>query len=255
VLDAAARGLLDRVGSFVAATGGTPRIVDLGTGSGVLALDAITRWPGARVIGTDPSNGMLRMARLRTDHAGLPEDRIGWVEAAAAALPLPDGAVDLVVSSFALQLVPDRPAALREAHRVLRPGGMLAFVTWLDKGEEFAPAVEFDEAVLELGIDEPEADEEETHAGDVRSPRVAADEVRRAGFRSVSAREDTLSFDWDLASYLEFKIRYDETALFQWLPDAEAHRLVDIAHRRLAALPGDAFRWRAPIVSVVARRA
>src|SRR5262249_2932443 len=132
--------------------------------------------------------------------------------------------------------------------------GMLAFVTWLDRGDEFAPAVEFDEAVLELGIEEPEPGEEEVHAGDLRSPRAAADEVRRAGFRSVSAREETLAFDWDLASYREFKIRYDEVALVEYLPDADAHRLVDIALRRLGALPPDAFRWRTPIASVLARR-
>ena len=45
-----------------------------------------------------------------------------------------------------------------------------------------------------------------------------------------------------------------QPSLFQALPDADAHRLVDIAHRRLAALPPDAFHWRTPIVSVVAER-
>ncbi|MFN8519673.1 MAG: methyltransferase domain-containing protein [Chloroflexota bacterium] len=159
-----------------------------------------------------------------------------------------------MVSSFALQLVPDRAAALRETHRVLRPGGLLAFVTWLDRGDPFPPAAEFDEAVLDLGLEEPEAEEEEPRSGDFGSTRAAADEARRAGFVRVAAREATLAFDWDLASYLEFKIRYDEVALFQWLPDADAHRLVDIAHRRLGALAPEAFRWRTPIVSVVARR-
>ncbi len=105
-----------------------------------------------------------------------------------------------------------------------------------------------------MGGEEPEWPEEEVHSGDFGSARAAAHETRRAGFRRVSAREVTLAFDWDLASYLEFKIRYDEIALFQWLPDGEAHRLVDIAHRRLAALPADAFQWRTPIVSVVAER-
>jgi SAM-dependent methyltransferase len=255
VLDAAARGLLDRLGPFVEGLGAEPRILDVGTGSGVLALDALERWPGARVIGSDPSEGMLGMARRRATRARLAADRVLWLEAAAAALPLPDASMDLVISSFALQLVPDRAAALVEIRRVLRPDGMLAFVTWLDRGEDFTPAVEFDEAVLDLGIEEPEPDEEEEdRAGDLRSPRAAADEVRRAGFRSVSAREETLAFDWDLASYLEFKIRYDEIALFQWLPDADAHRLVDIAHRRLAALPPEAFQWRTPVVSLLARR-
>jgi SAM-dependent methyltransferase len=254
VLDRAARDLLDRVEPWVRSNGASPVVVDVGTGSGVLALGALERWPGARVVGTDPSTGMLEMARLRAARHPGDGDRLMWLTAPADTLPLPDGAADLVVSSFALQLVPDRPAALREAHRILRPGGRLAFVTWLDRGEAFAPAVEFDESVLDLGVDEPEWPDEGVRSGDFGSVRMAADEARRAGFRRVAAREATLAFDWDLASYLEFKIRYDEVALFQWLPDEDAHRLVDIAHRRLGALPPDAFRWRTPIVSVVAER-
>jgi SAM-dependent methyltransferase len=254
VLDRAARDLLDRVEPYVAAIGGRPTVVDVGTGSGVLAIEAIDRWSGARVVGTDPSTGMLDMARQRLLGRGASVSKVAWIEAPADALPLPDGAVDLVVSSFALQLVPDRAAALREARRVLRPGGRLAFVTWLDRGEPFPPAVEFDESVLDLEVEEPEWPDEDVRSGDFRSVRAAATETRRAGFRRVAAREATLTFDWDLASYLEFKIRYDEIALFQWLPDEQAHRLVDIAHRRLAALPADAFRWRAPVVSVVAER-
>jgi ubiquinone/menaquinone biosynthesis C-methylase UbiE len=253
VLDQAARSLLDRVDSHVAALP-APVVVDVGTGSGVLALDVLGRWPGARAIGVDPSVGMLGMAQARAARSGIEDGRAMWLEAPADQLPLPDAAADLVVSSFALQLVPDRAAALRETHRVLRPGGLLAFVTWLDRGDPFPPAAEFDEAVLDLGLEEPEAEEEEPRSGDFGSTRAAADEARRAGFVRVAAREATLAFDWDLASYLEFKIRYDEVALFQWLPDADAHRLVDIAHRRLGALAPEAFRWRTPIVSVVARR-
>lgn len=254
VLDRAARELLDRVDGFVAALGGGPRVADVGTGSGVLALDAVARWPGARVMGIDPSAGMLAMARQRAARGHLEDHQVAWLQAPAESLPLPDRALDMVVSSFALQLVEDRATALREAYRVLRPGGRLAFVTWLDRGDAFVPAVEFDESVLDLGVEEPEWPEEEARSGDFGSARGAADETRRVGFRRVSAREVTLEFDWDLASYLEFKVRYDEAALFQWLPDEDAHRLVEIAHRRLAALPPEAFRWRTPIVSVVAER-
>src|SRR3989304_3978142 len=54
-----------------------------------------------------------------------------FVTAAADAIPLPEASVDVAVSSFVLQLVPDRLAALREIRRVLRPGGRLAYATWL----------------------------------------------------------------------------------------------------------------------------
>ncbi len=254
VLDGAARSLLDRVERYVASLRDAPRVVDVGTGSGVLAIDALARWPAAQVVGVDPSAGMLAMAGRRIARLGVDDGRMAWLRAPAAELPLPDGSVDLVVSSFALQLVPDRATALGEAYRVLRPGGRIAFVTWLDRGDAFAPAVEFDEAVLDLGVDEPEPPEEEARSGDFGSVRNAADETRRAGFVRVAAREATLAFDWDLASYLEYKIRYDEVALFQSLPEDDAHRLVDMAHRRLAALAPEAFRWRTPVVSVVGRR-
>ncbi|MEZ4595828.1 MAG: class I SAM-dependent methyltransferase [Chloroflexota bacterium] len=211
--------------------------------------DGPTRDRGHRPLGRHAGHGPWTALR-----AGVAEGRLAWLEAPADRLPLADGAADLVMSSFALQLVPDRGAALREARRVLRPGGLLAFVTWLDRGDPFPPATEFDESVLDLAVEEPEWADDEQASGDFRSVRGAADETRRAGFVRVAAREATLAFDWDLASYLEFKIRYDEAALFRWLPEEDAHRLVDIAHRRLGALAPEAFRWRTPIVSVVARR-
>jgi ubiquinone/menaquinone biosynthesis C-methylase UbiE len=166
-------------------------VADVGTGSGVLALDAVVRWPRARVMGIDPSVGMLAMARQRARRAGVDDDRVRWLQAPAESLPLPDRSVDLVVSSFALQLVEDRAAALREAYRVLRPGGRLAFVTWLDRGDPFAPAVEFDESVLDLGVDEPEPVPTSTTRGGAWSP-ATNDSTRssraRAAWSSTGAQ-------------------------------------------------------------------
>jgi ubiquinone/menaquinone biosynthesis C-methylase UbiE len=255
VLDATARRLLDRVEPLVARLGRPPVVLDVGTGHGVLALEALARWPEAGVIAADPSVGMLGSAARRAQELGY-DDRtnLRWLHAPADALPLGDGVVDLVVSSFVFQLVPDRTAAFGEVRRVLRPGGHLAFVTWLDAGPDFAPAVEFDEAVVDLGIEEPEPEPEEPSAGDFRSPRSAASELRRAGFDRVSARLEVLEHAWTREGYLEFKERYDEMALFSWLDGDTARRLVARARERMAALPADAFTWRAEVVSVLARR-
>jgi ubiquinone/menaquinone biosynthesis C-methylase UbiE len=129
VLDSSARRLLGRVDGFVASIApAQPRILDVGTGSGVLALEARGRWPAAIVTGVDPSVGMLEMAARRASGMGIGADDPGldWLEGDAAAIPMPSSSVDLVLSSFALQLVPDRAAALREALRILRPGGHVA---------------------------------------------------------------------------------------------------------------------------------
>lgn len=250
VLEATSRRLLERLDDFVADAGGRVRLLDVGTGTGTLALAAAARWPDAQVIASDAAPGMLTVARSRaTDHGLATDERLTFVHGPADELPLPDGSVDAVVSSFVLQLVPDRLAALREAHRVLRPGGRLAYVTWLDREsrEPFLPMEEFDEAVLDLQIDEPE-EEAETHAGDVLSARAASSQLRRAGFRDVAAREDELVYQWTFESYLDYKLAYDERALLSALSTEQQARLEQIARDRLGRLSSSDFRWHAPIV-------
>jgi SAM-dependent methyltransferase len=248
VLAPAAARLLDRCDAWVRTIEPPLRVLDLGTGTGALAIDAADRWPDARIIGLDGSDGMLSVARGR---AG--DRRIEWVRAEADRMPVADVSVDLVVSSFVLQLVPDRAAALVEIRRVLRPGGRLAFVTWLQGRDVFPPADEFDEAVVDLDIRE-ESYEEEVRAGDLRSPRSAADELRRAGFRRVRADRDHLDQRWTAETYLEYKVAYDELGLFEELDEVTAGRLEARARERLAALRPVDFRWRPPICYVSAER-
>ena len=94
-------------------------LVDLGCGTGDLALEAAGT--GARTIGLDVSAGMLREARDR----GAP---CAWVRADALSLPLPNACCDAVVSGFALRNLTDVATALCEAARVLKPGGRLALL-------------------------------------------------------------------------------------------------------------------------------
>jgi ubiquinone/menaquinone biosynthesis C-methylase UbiE len=96
---------------------GARRVLDVGCGTGILATRVQQLLGPEQVIGCDPSEGMLEKARARSAD-------VRWVHGSAERLPLDDDAVDAVVSTEAFQFF-DQPAALREIHRVLEPGGSL----------------------------------------------------------------------------------------------------------------------------------
>ncbi|MGB9250923.1 MAG: class I SAM-dependent methyltransferase, partial [Mycobacterium sp.] len=97
------------------------RIVDVACGTGILA-DRIERDLHAdAVYGVDMSEGMLGQARSRSS-------AVQWRRGPAEQLPFDDGALDAVVTTSAFHFF-DQPAALREFHRVLSPGGLVAVST------------------------------------------------------------------------------------------------------------------------------
>ncbi|MBI4264709.1 MAG: class I SAM-dependent methyltransferase [Acidobacteria bacterium] len=93
--------------------------LDLGCGDGVLTATLAER--GARAIGVDADRTMLDVAIARRGRG----DRPQYVEGRIETLPFPDSRFDVVVVVTVLCLVTDRTAAIREAARVLRPGGRL----------------------------------------------------------------------------------------------------------------------------------
>ena len=106
-------------------------ILDVGCGTGRLLRKAGARWPAARLIGADPAEGMVEVARRTTPAAT-------FHIAMAESLPLPDASVDIVLSSASFHHWSDQAAGLREIARVLRLDGhlCLADVTmpaWLAK--------------------------------------------------------------------------------------------------------------------------
>lgn len=96
------------------------RVLDVACGTGALALavDEITG-PAGSVVAVDANPEMLAVARRKPA-------RIEWLAGRAEALPLPDNSFDAVVSQFGFMFFDDKPQALREMVRVLRPGGRLA---------------------------------------------------------------------------------------------------------------------------------
>jgi len=104
------------------------RVLDVACGTGVVARQAAARvGAGGAVTGTDLNQGMVEAAEAAA--VDLPV-RIQWRRAEATALPLPDGAVDVVCCQQGLQFFADRALALAEARRVLAPGGRVALAVW-----------------------------------------------------------------------------------------------------------------------------
>jgi SAM-dependent methyltransferase len=199
---------------------------------------------------------MLSVARSRAGARWPGRDhRFRWEAGDATAIPLGDATIDLALSSFVLQLVDDRRAVLREIVRVLRPDGLLGFVTWLRDDTWMAPDAEFDEAVYDLELEDPEADARASVEQEYESPEEAAADLAVTGFTAVEVRLDTLEFGWRRTEYLAFKERYDERDLLDSLSAADRRRLLARVEERWAALPDDVFILRAPLVSATARRA
>ncbi len=229
---------------------GPARLLDVGSGTGTLALAAINRWPELHVTGIDPSSGMLEVAR-RTAEANLAPDaaaRFEPIVAYADELPEGLGPFDAAMSSFVLQLVPSRAAALREVHRVLAPGGTFAWVTWQLAERAFEPDRVANEVLDEFGFDPPEPDR---RPGDVASPAAAALAMRRAGFRDVRAWSRELTYAWDAPGYLAFLTDFDEASLFADLEPEERREIEGRILEGLRRLTPEQLTLRLPIVYAI----
>jgi SAM-dependent methyltransferase len=246
VLRPTAIRILDRIEPSIVAGG--RNVLDVGTGTATLAIDAIRRWPQVEVVGIDASSGMASAASAEADRLLPPRDRRRFRTEVAFAdeLPFDDASFDAAVSSFVLQLVPNRRAVLDEIHRVLRPGARFAHVTWRVGDRTFLPDVEYDAALEDVGVD-PE--EPEARRGDFASVDAAAAGLRRAGFRHVRAVGGELTYRFDRASYVGFMEEFDQEDFFSGLEidlrDRLHRRLVERLHR----LPDEAFVLSLPVVA------
>jgi demethylmenaquinone methyltransferase/2-methoxy-6-polyprenyl-1,4-benzoquinol methylase len=94
------------------------RLLDVATGTGDIALEALRQEPSSRVVGADFTLEMMQLGRAKPGAA-----QVRWAGADALRLPFPDNAFDAVISSFMLRNLSDVETALAEQHRVVRPGG------------------------------------------------------------------------------------------------------------------------------------
>jgi len=100
-------------------------VLDLGSGGGIdVLLSARRVGPTGKAYGLDMTDEMLELARGNQREAGI--ENVEFVKGTIEDVPLPRDSVDVIISNCVINLSGDKPAVLREAARVLKPGGRFA---------------------------------------------------------------------------------------------------------------------------------
>ncbi len=100
------------------------KYLDVGCGTGDIALEILRRAPGSKVIGIDPSQGMLVQGQNKVSSAGL-ADSISLIPGDVLDLEFEDNSFEGAITAFCIRNVTNRKLALREMSRVIRSGGRI----------------------------------------------------------------------------------------------------------------------------------
>ena len=211
------------------------QVLEIATGVGSLRPSIRTAAPQAHVVGVDVARGMLALAPRDFDLAVMD----------AAHLALTDATFDAAVMAFVVFLLPTPGAALAEARRVLRPGGVLALTSW--NGEPRFPA-------LDVWISEVRTSGAPhlPWSADVLAPDALRHTLEHAGFTTVHIFVERFDYRYEPRRFLELRLRL-ATPWLDTLSAADRAAVVARLRGRLDALAPDDFVDRTEIIFATAR--
>lgn len=162
---------------------GHGHVLETAAGTGVVTRAmAKALPPGVGITATDLNQAMLDLAGTR-----LPDPNVTWRQVDAQSLPFENSSFEAVVCQFGAMFFPDKPAAYREALRVLKPGGCFIFSVW-DRIEANPVSQAVAQAVAEQFPEDPPRFLERTPFGYHNTDRILG-ELEQAGFEQIDVDE------------------------------------------------------------------
>ncbi len=223
-------------------------VLDVAAGTGAVSRAAASRvGRGGRVIASDISDAMLGHVAHGYPVDGPPVETL---VCSATALQLPSSSVDAILCQQGLPFIPDRPAALKEMARVLKPGGVVGVSVWRSTNR-VEPFIVYGDALRANGIPEPFPGAYDS-TGLTMAVADVEDAFEEARLEDVEVRLEELEIDWpDVAHAVRGVFGTPYGPIVAALDEEERRAVLDDLVARMTA-PGGGPRAHL-MVSVLAR--